>query len=264
MSISFRSGSLLNGATWDRARRPAGVFAQNADSMQLSSRIVKLILTGNRQTSARQYSAAEHSYLVAFDEAEKESPFVAGVICITLGNNCMRVGMSEAGSRYYERAIHYLSGLKGQAILENGYANWNLAFYFMGRDDPAAVKYAETAVQIFGAHPYASEVDLADAVALLVSAQALTLGSADECELKRSWQIIKEVPFQKLRRHSRDQFLAVFLQAMQLIDRDRYLHIVTELRGWAGGAQAKRVLRNIAQGSQNLKRSSGHDPKPGN
>lgn len=217
----------------------------------VDAKLRSVIAEANRNEDLGNHEQAEAGYLKALELAGDDR-LVVGQLYINLGTNAAAGNWDDDAVTYFRKATASLDGLGGDGLMQCAYAHWNLARALMRLENPDAVRQAIRARELFDRHPFASPVDVADALVVQVMALAQNGEMVTEALLAETWDAIRSVPCDELD-PGWAEFAVNYLHITgQLAPREEGAR-VAELRAWAPADIADEIVR-VVRGLQRRSR----------
>ena len=158
---------------------------------------------------------------------------------------------------YLGQAILQLESLKGESILQNAHAHFNVTrIALVSGMDEAAAEGAALALELYQRYPLTSKVDLLDATILdfVCKVYASTHSSKPEIPMKPSqmrslWTSALAVPFDNLSIDGLQRFLLIYFPIQKQIDPESFKDDGRQLREWAGEQFADEIHELMQRGN---------------
>jgi len=179
--------------------------------MQLSQEALRTLEEAARHEHFGRFDRAERCYLEVLEGIDPNDRSSLGTILNNLGVNSTNALDADKGIGYFSKAIEQLDGLKGEAMLQNAHAHWNIARLHILRSNPAAVEFGEKALKLYKTYPFTSQVDMADAHICRVLALVVAKRAVKEKTLGKAWKAARAVPFKSLNLTLATEFLSLLL-----------------------------------------------------
>lgn len=198
---------------------------------------------GDAESAAGRYRRAKRWYLRAI-AAAKDDAELAGTIYVSLGHAARRAGRRRQARRYYAKASSCLDKLKGEAILQSAHAQFNLAALHLDRDNRAALRHAEAALERYERYPFTPAVDVVDARILRLLASTFA-GEPVDPDYESIWAAMKDVGYEDLTRLYVPAALTIVLAIMRRVEPSRYEQALSDVEAWADPFVAAEVRANV-------------------
>ena len=215
------------------------------------SKLRSVIAEANRNEDLGNYEQAEAGYLKAVELAG-DNRLLVGQLYINLGKNAEAGHWDDEAVTYFRKAIKSLEGIKGDGLIQCAYAHWNVARTLLRLGDPDAVQHANRAKELFDRHPFASPVDVADALVVHVLASAQTGQTVSAAQFRQTWDAIRSVPHDELD-PAWAEFAVNYLLITSQLQTSELKDGEAELRAWVPTAVADEILR-VVKGLQRRRR----------
>ena len=144
------------------------------------------------------HKAAEAAYIRGIEAIGSGQQELCGTLYLNLGNNALADERDDDALGFYRRAVEFLQGLRGEAILQCAHAYFNIARIHLGNSDPQGVECSKQALERYLQHPFSSPVDVADALALNVVIGAALGQLVQQADVVAAWEAMLAVPFEEL------------------------------------------------------------------
>ena len=140
----------------------------------MNSNVTDMIAEGTHCEDKGDFRRAARHYQEALAACSPDDRYTRGCLNINLGRvtEQMATRMTSSGQRldvvddavgYYAQATAELADVKGEAVLQRGYAFLNLGRVYIDHDLPGAVEHYSEAVRLFDSYPYTSRPDRVEA-----------------------------------------------------------------------------------------------------
>src|SRR5215210_2519023 len=102
--------------------------------MPIDSAFESALRRGSHFENVGQYDAAEAAYRQAIAAADPADRALVGTLHINVGTVARSAGRVDDAIEWYRKAADLLEGLKGEALLQRGYAFLNTAGLLLSRN----------------------------------------------------------------------------------------------------------------------------------
>lgn len=164
--------------------------------MSQAERIAMLTVTA-LETMGR-FKDAEKTLLEYVQKLGPEERDKRGVLHIDLGQIAEKDERQQDAVRYFQKAIHLLADLKGDALLQAAHANFNLArVYYNEGNFNACVTHAKSSLSIYEMTPLATAADRLGAKILMCLGETACNGTLDFVRAERLMHDLWRGPIEK-------------------------------------------------------------------
>lgn len=182
-------------------------------------------------------------------DATAERSFI-GSLYINLGSVAEQDGRPADAAKHYSTAISLLDGEKGDAILQNAHAHFNLANVLLDARRPESIDYAQRALSLYKAFPFSEPSDVIDASVALVLAG---IGSTPISEpgMVELWRTVRNVQLTSLTYRNIHSLVVMMASAGKRSgDQLIFPNTLSECRAWAGNEFATAVEATLRDGKE--------------
>ena len=172
-----------------------------------------------------------------------------GKLYLNLGVLAEKLHRLPDAAAYFVQAIRQLEPLKGEAILQNAHAHFNVTRILLelGMDELVA-DGAALALALYQRYPLTGKVDLLDATILdfVCKVYASSHSSKPQihmtpAQMRSLWTSALAFPFDKLNLPGLQRFLLIYFPIQKQIDPNGFKNDERQLKEWAGDNFAKEI-----------------------
>ena len=222
----------------------------------MTSELKKKIDAAFRQAEAGMTESAEKALLEIITGLGDEDADLRGKLYVNLGTLAENLGRLDAAIRYFEQAILQLEDLKGESILQNAHAHFNVTRILLTSGlEEAAADVSTQALKLYQRYPLTSKVDLLDARVLDFVCQVYASSHSSKgkipltpSQMNSLWASIIAVPFNQLNIPGLQRFLLIYFPIQKQVDPEGFKNNERLLKEWAGDEFAAGIRELMQRG----------------
>ena len=214
----------------------------------MNSNVTNMATEGTRCEDKGDFRRAARHYREALAACSPDDRYTRGCLNINLGRvtEQMTATMRSADKQfdflkeavgYYAQAAVDLADVKGEAVLQRGYAFMHLGRIYIDHNLPRAVEYYSEAVRLFESYPYTSRPVRVQARMALLVATALfdTEEPLNVADLKSVWREAQLTSSREIHPSVVINFASLLLSIAQVEREHGFASLdIGGLEAWAG------------------------------